>query len=189
MIGPDGSAIIHGQSSLSLASTPPGSFNLEEIDAEIGSLSKSNPGLEWDITVYSSLRPDLVLTTRYYPEDLDYVKALFRDILGKSTLFLNGPEKLRTFLYETPPMGLDDLELEDSQLKGYINSAGKPFHWEKRKQKSALSKWTTITRKYPLVGDISTVAVILFSTPWPYLALLSLMCLGLRRYWLNKRSS
>lgn len=186
----DGSATISGMNAnASWADAPPGSFNLSKIDARLGPLLESNPGLEYDVSAYSSLRTSLDTTKRYFPENLDYLKTLFREVLAKSTRFSDTPESLRAFLYDNPPMGLHDLELEDWQLKAYAKSTRQTFRWEKRRPKSMLPERSTVSRRFPMLGEVSSVAAIMFSTPWPYLALLCLLALGLRRHRLNKRPS
>lgn len=183
---------------LSYAMTQKGKFNLYKIYSEIGPMITIDPKLSQGVQVFTNLGAETnPKPIRYYGKNILYFQQLFRKVLRGVDTFPVGLDRVRSFLYEYPPMGLDDLELEDLQLRENLDHTGKPFHWEKRKPKSLLPEWSKvtqritqrITQRFPVVVEVSAVAGLLFSTPWPYLALGCLLALGLRRYRLNKSAA
>jgi hypothetical protein len=73
------------------------------------------------------------------------------------------------------------LYFEEKQIRreGY---AGPPIRLRKP------PPWfTTAAQRYPVLGNVNPVVLELFSTPWPYVALLVLLGMVVRRWLLKRR--
>ncbi len=185
-INADGSAMMLYASGEKVIS-PPSSFNLERVEAALGRLVTTNPGLQKGVKVYSSLMTDREATDAYYSENIDYAKELVKEVFEKSWISAGDMERFQKWLEKEPPLGVQ-LYFDEKQIRreGYT---GPPIRLRKPPPKRILPEWSTVTQCFPIVVEVSAVAGILFSTPWPYLALGCLFALGLRRYRLKKRAA
>lgn len=177
-IAGDGSARFSYGSSDSIG-TPPGSFDLKAIDAALGPLVTTDPGLERGASVYSSLRTGQVVKDHYYTENLEYLRSLLEEVFEKSWIRAGDVERFQKWLETAPPMGVE-LYFEEKQIRreGY---AGPPIRLRKP------PPWfTTAAKQYPVLGKVPPVVLELFSTPWPYVALIVLLGMVVRR-WRGKK--
>jgi len=182
----DGSAMmLYGSSDAIQA--PPGSFDLKKVDAELGPLVTTSPGPEKGVKVYGSLMTHRVVTDGYYTENIEYAKELVKEVFEKSWIPAGDVERFQKWLEKYPPLGIE-LYFDEKQIPRE-RYTGPPIHLRKPPPKHILPEWSTVTQRFPVVVEVSAVAGLLFSTPWPYLALGCLLALGLRRYRLNKRAA
>ncbi len=176
----DGSAMILYGSSDALQA-PPGSFDLKKVDAELGPLITTNPGLDKGASVYSSLRTGPEVKAHYYTENIEYLKTLVEEVFEKSRVSAGDVERFQKWLEKDPPLGVQ-LYFEEKQIVGRERYTGAPIRLRKP------PPWfQTAAQRYPVLGKINPVVLELFSTPWPYVALLVLLGMVVRRWRLKRR--
>jgi hypothetical protein len=162
---------------------PAGSFNLKKIDTELGPLVTTNPGREKDVTVESSLRTGMNVNTAYYTENVEYLKELVEEVFEKSSISAGDAERFDEYLERQPPLGVQ-LYFDQKQIRGLDHYTGSPL--QLRKPPSWFTRFNERNRQrfkdHPVVIE-------LFSTPWPYLALLVLLGMGVRRIRLKMRTA
>ena len=174
----DGSAeILYGSDDK--VETPAGSFDLKSVEAAVEPLVTTNPGLEKGVHVFNSRMSGQVITNAFYTENIDYVKELVEEVFEKSSIAAGNVERFEKWLEKYPLLGVQ-LYFDEKQIVGRERYTGPPIRL--RKPPSWL---TRAAERYPLLAKYP-VALELFSTPWPYLALLILLGMGVRRWRLNR---
>jgi hypothetical protein len=185
-INKDGSARLYFGSGPEILYAAKGSLNLEKMESTLGPLSAVDPGLVPKVSVYISKEGVPDPDAFSHPQDVKSAQKVFREVFEKLKVLPRDVQVFTEIIKDHPPMGLQDLELQEGQIDtvGYY---GPPIHLQKRKPKSMLPEWKAVTQRFPMLGEISSVAALMFSTPWPYLALLILLGMVVRRYRLKSR--